>query len=95
MGIDYYVQFEPRKAQHFQRKMTKLLSDPATLTLIENRDPNIIYPSNHQLTSKCKIKEEVSKFKNCSGEYVRNFIEHSDKAMQKHINLKNRDLNKQ
>jgi len=34
MGIDYYVQFEPRKAQHFQRKMTKLLSDPATLTLI-------------------------------------------------------------
>jgi hypothetical protein len=34
IGIDYYIQYEPRKAQHFQKKMTKLLADPATLNLI-------------------------------------------------------------
>lgn len=96
MAIDYYIQFEPRRAQHFQRKMTKLLADPATLTIIENRSPNKIGLAKYaHVASKSKITEEVSKFRNCSNEYVRNIMEQSDKALKRTQNLKIKDLNKQ
>jgi len=37
IAIDYYIQFDPKKAQHFQRKMIRLLADPDTLTLIQSK----------------------------------------------------------
>jgi len=34
IAIDHYVSRDAKKAIHFQRKMTRLLADPDTLTLI-------------------------------------------------------------
>jgi hypothetical protein len=31
------VQHDPKKAQHFQRKLSNLLTNPSTLKLIDNR----------------------------------------------------------
>jgi hypothetical protein len=78
MGIDYFIQYEPHKAQHFQRKMTKLLANPATLNLIECRSPNKTSQAKPpQFATRSKIKAEMSKFKNCSSEYIKNIIEQS------------------
>jgi hypothetical protein len=48
-----------------------------------------------QLASRSKINDEVSKFKNCSNEYVKNIMEQSEKAIKKSENLRIKDLNKQ
>ena len=35
IGIEYYVNIDPKKAQHFQRKLTTLLTNPQTLDIID------------------------------------------------------------
>lgn len=58
--------------------MTKLLADPATLTLIEARSPakrNQVKSSF--LAMRSKINHEVARFTNCSSEYVKNIMEQS------------------
>lgn len=39
MAIEYYINHDPRKMLHFQRKLTSLLTHPNTLQAIENRTP--------------------------------------------------------
>jgi hypothetical protein len=84
IAIDHYVQFEPKKAQHFQRKMTRLLADPDTLSLITCLEPEkMTILRSPRLATKSKIRDEVDKFNNCSMEYIKNIIEQSEKALQK------------
>lgn len=35
IAIEYYINEDPRKANHFQKKLTSLLTNPYTLNLIE------------------------------------------------------------
>ncbi len=35
LGVEYYIHEDPKKANHFQRKLTSLLSNPNTLNIIE------------------------------------------------------------
>ncbi len=37
IAIEYYVNEDPRKANHFQKKLTGLLAHPYTLELIEKK----------------------------------------------------------
>lgn len=39
-AIEYYIHEDPKKIQHFQRKLTSLLSNPQTLQVIENKKNN-------------------------------------------------------
>jgi len=96
IAIDYYIQFEPRRAQHFQKKMTKLLADPATLSIIENRSPGKIGHAKYaHVASKSKISEEVCRFKNCSNEYIKSILEQSEKAIKRTEKLRTKNLDKQ
>jgi hypothetical protein len=79
--------------------MTKLLADPATLTLIELKSPSKFQPAaeirSPRLATRSKISNEISRFNNCSNEYVRNIIEQSEKVSTKTGKLLDKDLNKQ
>lgn len=78
IAIDHYVQYDAKKAQHFQRKMTRLLADPDTLSLIQSKEPEkMTLLRSPRLATKSKIKEEVNKFNICSSEYIKNIIEQS------------------
>ena len=35
IAIEYYINIDSRKASHFQRKLTSLLTNPYTLEIIE------------------------------------------------------------
>jgi hypothetical protein len=36
LAVEYYIHEQPKKANHFQRKLTSLLSNPQTLNVIEH-----------------------------------------------------------
>lgn len=36
-AIEYYIHQDPKKAKHFQRKLTGLLSNPQTLSLFDQK----------------------------------------------------------
>lgn len=95
VGIDYYIRHDPRKAQHFQKKLRLLLSDPQTLTLISNSPDKLRSARSPQMLSKSKIKEEMSRFTNCSQQHVKHILERSETAIKKKQALQAIDLNKQ
>jgi hypothetical protein len=37
IAVEYYIHEDPKKAGHFQRKLTSLLSNPQTLSVIEKK----------------------------------------------------------
>jgi hypothetical protein len=41
-AIEHHLNGDPRKLQHFQRKLTALLTHPNTLQAIENKQPQEI-----------------------------------------------------
>lgn len=36
LAVEYYIHEDPTKARHFQRKLTSLLSNPSTISVIDD-----------------------------------------------------------
>ena len=63
LAVEYYINFDPKKAAHFQKKLTNLLTSPKTLQLIEPRQKAKVELSKAVgLTT--TLKDEMSKFNN-------------------------------
>jgi phosphomannomutase len=81
MAIEYYISHDPRKMQHFQRKLTSLLTHPNTLQAIENRNPSREAETKKGASTGTytkNLKHEMNKFNSESGMLVKSMLEGSE-----------------
>lgn len=79
LAIEYYVHEQPKKANHFQRKLTSLLSNPQTLTVIENSQIPKSDRSNKGEQYQRVLKSELVNFSSQSQIVVEQMIEVSSR----------------
>lgn len=100
VAIEHYVHEDPKKANHFQRKLTSLLSNPQTLSVIEAKP----HPSHsaEELEAARKeqqyqqaLRNELGSFNAQSTVVVEQIIEGSCKKMEKNHRLIHQQLSEQ
>ena len=62
IAIEYYVNEDPRKAIHFQKKLTSLLTHPYTLELIEKKPETAKVPEIDSAHYSSQLRMELNKF---------------------------------
>ena len=62
IAIEYYVNEDPRKANHFQKKLASLLTHPYTLELIEKKPENAKAPEVDSAQYSSQLRMELNKF---------------------------------
>jgi hypothetical protein len=75
LAVEYYIHEDPKKAAHFQRKLTSLLSNPQTLTVIERSSP--LSPRGKGQDYQRTLKSELGSFNSQSQVVVEQIIEGS------------------
>lgn len=94
VAIEYYVNEDPRKANHFQKKLTSLLTHPYTLELIEHKpvhakaEVDSAHYSSH-------LRMELNKFNTQSDIVIRSMIEGSNKKIEKSSRLMSENIESQ
>jgi len=94
LAIEYYVCEDPKKAAHFQRKLTSLLSNPLTLSAMENngvRQPNALLENHYHK----QLKSELGDFNAQSTVVVQQMIEGSNKKIERTSIMLNKQINQQ
>jgi len=82
--VEYYINVDAKKAQHFQRKLSNLLTHPRTLILIESKDKERARSVNPRpITTEVnnRLKQEVSKFNSQANTVVKSFITANEKQL--------------
>lgn len=74
VAMDYYIQHDLRKLQHFHRKLTSLLTHPKTLKNIQNTTTTEKQDNSYSRSLKC----EMSKFNNEGMILVRSMLDGSE-----------------
>lgn len=85
IAIEYYINEDPRKANHFQKKLTALLTNPYTLELIEKKPHAKGEVDTAQYSS--HLRMELNKFNTQSEIVIRSMIEGSNKKVEKSSRL--------
>ena len=91
MAIEYYANNDTKKAEHFHRKLTSLLTNPNTLDIMErgckqqsakNEQPKVdtAHYNKH-------LKQELNKFNSQSELVVKSMIEGTNKKAEYHHRL--------
>jgi hypothetical protein len=60
LAVEYYIHEDPKKAAHFQRKLTSLLSNPQTLNVIQSH--KLGSPRNNGQDYQRTLKSELGNF---------------------------------
>lgn len=76
LAIEYYIHEDPKKAKHFQRKLTSLLSNPQTLSLFDQKKQQPKQQHYHRA-----LRSEIGQFNAQSNTLVAQMIEGSDRKM--------------
>ena len=80
---------DPRKAEHFQRKLTTLLTNPSTLHVIENKSkPNKVIKNN-------VLEKQVGMFNSQADVYVRSMLQSGEEKYNSNQKLIRDNLHKQ
>lgn len=98
IGVEYYINVDPKKAQHFQRKLANLLTHPRTLSLIENKDKERARSVNPRpITTEVnnRLKQEVSKFNSQANTVVKSFLTANEQKLATSENIVREGLRKQ
>jgi hypothetical protein len=80
--VEYFVNVDTKKAAHFQKKLTSLLTSPKTLQLIEPRQKAKVEISK-AIGLTTSIKDEMSKFNTQAESFVKNIIESTEKKLER------------
>ena len=75
VAVEYYIHEDPKKAGHFQRKLTTLLSNPQTLKIMENTQSAKEELKGHEYQR--QLKNELGLFHAQSQVVVEQMIEGS------------------
>lgn len=94
MAVEYYINVDAKKANHFQKKLTNLLTNPITLQLIEPKQKAKSNFNKANVLSQ-NVKEEVGKFNSQANSYVKNIIENTERKLEKSESLIRLSLNSQ
>jgi hypothetical protein len=94
IAIEYYINEDPRKANHFQKKLTTLLTHPYTLELIDNK-PRAKTPEVDTAQYSSHLRMELNKFNTQSDIVIRSMIEGSNKKVEKSHRLMNDNISSQ
>lgn len=86
MAVEYFVNVDPKKATHFQKKLANLLTNPKTLQLIEPRQKAKADLSK-AVGLTATLKSEVSKFNTQAEHMVKNIIESTEKKLERSESL--------
>jgi hypothetical protein len=95
-AIEHHLNDDPRKLQHFQRKLTALLTHPNTLQAIENKQPQDPQQKRNSAGGYVKtLRHEMNKFNSESGALVRSMMEGSEMKAINSTRLINQNISSQ
>ena len=97
MAIEHYSTLDAKKAQHFHRKLTALLTNPNTIDVIEKKQKethvktSLVDPSSYEKN----LKHELHVFNSQSNVMVKSMIEGTNKRMEYHNRLIDKNIERQ
>ena len=89
LAVEYYIYEDPKKANHFQRKLTSLLSNPNTLNVIEKSQQPKSERTNKGEQYQRMLRNELGNFNSQSQVVVEQIIEGSSRRAEKNGRMLN------
>ncbi len=89
LAVEYYIHEDPKKANHFQRKLTSLLSNPNTLNVIEKSQQPKSERTNKGEQYQRMLRNELGNFNSQSQVVVEQIIEGSSRRAEKNGRMLN------
>ncbi len=84
MAIEYYSTIDAKRAQHFHRKLTALLTIPNTIDVMEKKQHENEVKSEYHVDTTIyekNLKKELHNFNSQSGVVVKSIIEGTAKKL--------------
>lgn len=97
-AIEHYSTVDIKKSEHFQRKLTALLTNPNTIDVIEHKQEKLISVKTAHLDQEGyekNLKHELYKFNSQSNIMVKSILEGSEKKVEHQNRILHQNLTTQ
>lgn len=95
IAIEYYANIDIKKSEHFQRKLTSLLTNPNTIDVIDQKQTPVKMAHLDPVNYSKNLKQELNKFNSQSDLVVKSMIEGNQRRIQQQSRLINEHLETQ